>query len=95
MVLIKTPKGTFEYKKSTHKDKKLMVNVNDKWIHFGQKNYEHYFDKTHLLDPKLNHLDKKRREEYLARASGIKNKENKLTKDDITSPNYHAINILW
>jgi hypothetical protein len=84
-----------EYQLSERKDKKLKAYVNGKWIHFGQHSYEHYFDRTKLLNPKLNHMDKQRRKEYLARASNIKNKEKKLTKDDINSANYHAIRILW
>jgi hypothetical protein len=95
MVLVKTNKGTFEYELSNRKDKKLKVLIDGHWIHFGQQGYEHYYDKTKLLNPKLNHGDKKRQEEYLLRASNIRNKENKLTKDDIKSPNFHSINILW
>ena len=84
-----------EYELSERKDKKLKALVNNKWIHFGQQGYEHYFDRTKLLNPKLNHMDKQRRKEYITRASNIKNKEKKLTKDDINSSNYHAIRILW
>jgi len=84
-----------EYQVSERKDKKLKAYVNGQWIHFGQEGYEHYFDRTKLLNPKLNHMDKQRRKEYIARASNIKNKEKKLTKDDINSANYHAIRILW
>jgi Skp family chaperone for outer membrane proteins len=84
-----------EYQLSERKDKKLKAFVNNGWIHFGQVGYEHYFDRTKLLNQKLNHMDKQRRKEYIARASNIKNKEKKLTKDDINSANYHAIRILW
>jgi Skp family chaperone for outer membrane proteins len=84
-----------EYQLSERKDKKLKAFVNNQWIHFGQVAYEHYYDRTKLLNPKLNHMDKQRRKEYIARASNIKNKEKKLTKDDVNSPNYHAIRILW
>jgi hypothetical protein len=83
------------YFKSEKPNKKLKVKVNDKWVHFGNSNYEHYFDKTGLLDKNLNHLDDDRRRRYIARASKIKNKDGNLTANDINSPNYHSINILW
>lgn len=86
--------GKFNYEKSTRKDKKLMVIVNGKKIHFGARNMEHFKDKTGIWKS-LDHNDPKRRKNYLARAKGIKNKEGKLTKDIETSPNYHAIRILW
>ena len=86
--------GKFNYEKSTRKDKKLMVIVDGKKIHFGARNMEHYKDKTGLWK-ELDHLDKKRRKNYLARSGGIRNKEGKLTKDIETSPNYHSIRILW
>lgn len=86
--------GKFNYEKSTRKDKKLMVIVDGKKIHFGARNMEHFKDKTGILKS-LDHNDPKRRKNYLARSKGIKNKEGKLTKDIETSPNYHAIRILW
>jgi hypothetical protein len=87
--------GKYEYKLSTNKNKKLMVKVNNKIIHFGQKGYEHFFDKTELLDKKLNHGDKERRKRYLLRAKNIKDKSGKLTANNPESPNYHSIRILW
>lgn len=83
------------YERSTKADKKLQVWVGGKWIHFGQKGYEHYYDKTQLLPKAWNHKDPVRRRQYLARASGIRNGKGKLTADDAKSPNYHAIRILW
>jgi len=87
--------GKYEYKLSTAKNKKLMTEVNGKTIHFGQKGYEHFFDKTGLLPKSLNHNDPKRQKNYLSRSRGIKNKEGKLTANNPQSPNYHAIRILW
>lgn len=94
--------GKYTYYKSSRKDKKLMTNIDEKtggstWVHFGSKKplMEHYFDKTGLLDKKLNHGDKDRRKSYLARAKSIKDKNGKLTKDNPYSPNYHSIRILW
>lgn len=86
------------FKKSTHKNKKYMVYVNSikKWIHFGDLNYQHYEDKTPLkLYSNLNHLDKKRRNNYLKRAKGILDKNGNLTYKNIESPNYYSIKYLW
>ena len=85
----------YEYFLSERSDKKLKVKVNGKWIHFGQKNFEHFRDKTGLLDKKLNHEDDIRRFNYRARASKIKDKSGRLTVDDPESANYHAFRILW
>jgi hypothetical protein len=87
--------GNYIYQKSNRKDKKLYTIVNGKAVHFGNINYEHYKDKTGLLDKKLNHLDRDRQKSYLARAKGIKDKNGKFTYKDPNSPNYHSYNILW
>jgi len=84
-----------EYQLSERKNKKLKAYVNGKWVHFGQKGYEHYFDNTGLLPKSENHLDEKRRELYLKRASKITDKEGNLTAKDKTSPNWCSIHILW
>ena len=84
-----------EYQLSEKKNKKLKAYVNEKWVHFGQKGYDHYRDATSLLPKSQNHLDLKRRELYLKRALKITDKEGNLTKDDKTSSNYHALRILW
>ena len=85
----------YNYQLSKNKNKKLMVVVNNKTIHFGDIRYQHFNDSTNLLDKKLNHNDKKRQENYLKRAKGIKNKKGELTYKDPTSPNYHAVRVLW
>jgi len=90
----KTIKG-YTYFISDKPDKKLMVDVNGKRLYFGATGYQHYKDKTGLLNPDLNHLDKTRRKRYLIRASNIKDKEGNYTHLNPESPNYHAINILW
>jgi len=67
---------------STRKNKKYMVlNPDDKLIHFGAIGYEDF----------TKHKDKERRDAYLRRATKIKGdwKSNKY------SPNNLAINILW
>ena len=85
-----------EIKQSTQKNKKYMVLVNDKWIHFGDSRYEQYRDSTPLkLYSYLDHKDKQRRRNYLLRAKGIKNKFDALTYLDKNSPNYWSIKYLW
>jgi hypothetical protein len=87
--------NNIEYQLSEKKNKKLKAYVNEKWVHFGQKGYDHYRDATYLLPKSQNHLDEKRRENYLKRALKITDKEGNLTAKDINSANYHAIKILW
>jgi hypothetical protein len=87
--------GGYEYKLSPTKNKKLRVIVNGKTIDFGDIRYEHYFDKTGLLNKGLNHNDKERQKSYLARATNILDKNGRKTEKDPSSANYHAIKILW
>ena len=87
--------GSYDYQLSNNKNKKLMVVINDKKIHFGDIRYEHYYDKTELLNKKLNHNDKKRQTNYLKRSKGIINKKGELTYLNPLSPNYHSIRVLW
>ena len=55
------------------------------WVHFGDTRYQDY----------TQHKDKKRRELYFKRASQIRDKNGKLTINDITSPNYWSARVLW
>ena len=87
--------GKYQYSLSTRKNKKLMVIVNNKTIHFGEKTMEHFSDKTGLLDKSKSHNNQIRRKNYLTRSAGIKTQNGKLTKDDPESPNYHSRRILW
>jgi hypothetical protein len=86
--------GNYTYEKSTAKGKKLMTTVKGKKVHFGDKDMQHFKDKTGIWSSK-DHGDKERRKNYLARSAKIKNKEGKLTKNDPTSSNWHARKILW
>ena len=86
--------GKYDYKKSTNPKKKLMVVVNNKTIHFGSRDMDHFKDKTGIWKSK-DHGDEKRRKNYLTRSAGIKRKDKTLTKDDPTSANFHSRNILW
>jgi len=86
--------GKYEYEKSDRKNKKLNVLVNGKTIHFGDTRYEHFKDKTGIWSA-LDHNDEKRRRNYRARASKIKNKKGELVFKNPMSPAYHSYNILW
>lgn len=74
---------------SNRKNKKFYVSFlkNNKihTIHFGNINYEDF----------TKHQDLDRRDRYLSRATKIRDKNGKLTKNNILSPNYWSINILW
>ena len=85
----------YAFQKSTRKNKKYMVNYDHKWIHFGDTRYDQYEDKALGLYKDQNHYDKRRRESYLKRAKGIKDKNGNLTYLDKTSPNYYSVKFLW
>ena len=74
------------YKKSvvpsTRKNKKYMIlNDDDKYIHFGDSRYEDY----------TKHQNEERLQNYLSRATKIEGN----WKKDKYSPNNLAINLLW
>lgn len=94
MVWINTLLGKFDYKKSTRRDKKLMVVVDGKTIHFGQVGYEQYHDKTGIWKH-MDHNDQTRRKRYILRATEIKTGDGELTFRNPKSPNAHAIWVLW
>ena len=76
--------------KSKAKGKKFSVYVkNDKGgkklIHFGSSDYQDF----------TQHRDPKRREAYLKRAKGIRNKKGELTYLDKNTSNYWSIKTLW
>lgn len=79
--------GRYTYELSDRKNKKLKTIVKGKEVHFGDKRYKHYFDKTELLPKSLNHGDEDRRRNYLRRTEPLGN--------DPTKANYHARKILW
>ena len=91
MVLI----NNIEYQLSERKNKKLKAFVNGRWIHFGDNRYQHFKDITGLLDPSYNHNDLYRRLNYLKRSSKIRDKNGNITMNNINSPNYHAVRIIW
>ena len=56
-----------------------------KLVRFGLRGMQDY----------TQHKDPERRENYLARSAGIRDKNGNLTKDDKFSANYWARKILW
>lgn len=83
---------------SKAKNKKYSVYVmkdgKKKLIHFGDSRMQQFKDKIGHYKSK-DHGDKKRRDSYLARAKGIKDKSGKLTYTDKNSANYYSVNFLW
>jgi len=87
---------SIEFKKSTRKNKKYMVRVGNKWVHFGDNRYQQFNDKTPLkLYSHLNHYDVERLDKYRRRAMGIMNKRGELSYRNINSPNYWSLRYLW
>ena len=71
---------------SKRKNNKYVVTLpNGKQIHFGSPLYEDY----------LIHKNNNRRENYLKRATKIRNKKGDLTYNNPESPNFWSINLLW
>jgi hypothetical protein len=86
--------GRFNYEKSTRPDKKLMVKVNNRTIHFGARSMGHFKDKSRIWASK-DHGDPERRKSFRARMSGVKKKDGSKAVNDPNSPAYHAIRVLW
>lgn len=86
--------GKYYYTKSTDQKHKLSVIVDGHKINFGDRNMQHYRDKTGIWRSK-DHNDPKRRKSYLSRAKGIKKKDGTYAWKDPKSANYHAVRILW
>lgn len=74
----------FDFQKSTRKNKKYMVRVNNKLLHFGDNRYQQYKDKIGLYSM-LDHGDPKRKKAYYARHG----------KAVTYSPKWFSHNYLW
>lgn len=85
------------FKKSNRKGKKYsVITPSGKTVHFGNSNHEQYKDSTGLrLYSHLDHCDEARRDRYLARAKGIKNKKGELTWTDPETANFYSVKYLW
>ena len=78
-----------DFKVSTRKNKKYMVKLeNGTTVHFGDKRYQQYRDSTGVgAYSHLNHLDKKRRENYKTR--------HEKTRHNKYSPSWFSDSFLW
>lgn len=74
-------KAVFKYKGETHT------------LHFGDKRYEQYKDKSKFYSH-LDHLDEKRRRNYRQRHSNIMSNGSPAYLNP-TSPAFWSYNILW
>lgn len=74
--------GKGKFKKSVYVKGK---NGKPKLIHYGHSDYQDF----------RQHKDEKRRQNYLKRAKGIKNKEGKLTWNNKDTKNYWSVHDLW
>jgi hypothetical protein len=72
----------------------VMKDGKKRLIHFGDNRYSQFKDKIGFYK-NLDHNDPKRRDLYLKRAKGIRNKKGELTYKDKSSPNYYAVRYLW
>lgn len=86
--------GRYNYEKSTRPDKKLMVKVNNRTIHFGARSMGHFKDKTGIWKSK-DHGDPDRRKSFRSRMSGVKKKDGSKAVNDVNSPAYHSLRVLW
>ena len=69
-------------KKSTRKNKKYMVEIDGKIIHFGSSQHQQYKDRTKLaLYKDKDHNDPKRRQNYFKRHSGVSTRREAIEKE--------------
>lgn len=64
---------------------KLMVQVGGEWIHFGASAYDDF----------TTHKDERRRANYCARASGIRDAKGRVAGNNPSSPNFYSMRLLW
>jgi len=90
-----------KFEKSDKNDKKYMVIVEDRstkkrrTIHFGGLGYPQYKDRTPLkLYKKLNHMTRKRMQNYFKRHSGTGNRKMAIDKEIDKSNGYYNAKIL-
>ena len=74
---------------SKAKNKKFSVYV----MKDGKKTIIHFGDSR--MEDFRQHKDKKRRQNYLKRSAGIRDKQGRLTKDNKNTSNYWARRVLW
>lgn len=85
----KIDKPLYKPYRSDKKEKKGMVYV----MKEGKKRLIYFGDSS--MQDFTQHKDKARRENYLKRSGGIKDKSGRLTADNKNSANYWSRTILW
>ena len=64
-------------------------------LHFGDRRYEQFKDRTNLgIYTKKNHNDKRRQNNYYNRHSGVKNRKKAIHKEKINNNGYYTPKIL-
>jgi hypothetical protein len=87
---------TLKFEKSKSKNKKYsVISPSGKTINFGDLRYQQFKDTALGLYKNLDHGDKKRQKNYCKRSAGIRDKNNKLTKNNKESPNHYSMRYLW
>ena len=91
--LIKFEKGPFPKKYTAYvRDKKTKKT---RKIHFGDRRYQQYKDRTPLKIYKhKNHNTRKRMQNYFARHSGIKNRTHAIRKEIANNKGYYTPKLL-
>lgn len=91
--IIKFSKGPFPKKYTAFVKNKKSNKIRK--IHFGDRRYQQYKDRTPLkLYKNKNHGTRKRMINYYSRHSGTKNRKNAIEKEKIKSKRYYNPKIL-
>ena len=91
--IIKFSKGPFPKKYTAHVKNKKTKKIRK--IHFGDKRYQQYKDRTPLqLFKNKNHNTRKRMQNYYSRHSGTKNRKTAIEKEKRKSKGLYNAKIL-
>ena len=92
-IIIKFSKGPFPKKYTAYVKNKKTKKIRK--IHFGDKRYQQYKDRTPLkLYKNKNHCTKKRKQNYYSRHSGTKNRKKAIKKEKRKSRGLYNAKIL-
>ena len=91
--IIELKKGPFPKKYTAYIKNKKTKKI--KKLHFGDRRYQQYKDRTNLkLYKNKNHNTRKRMENYYSRHSGTKNRKKAISKEIKKSNGYYTPKIL-
>ena len=92
-IIIKLKKGKHQKKYTAYIKNKKTKKIRK--LHFGDKNYEQYKDRTPLkLYKHKNHNTRKRMQNYYSRHSGTKNRLKAIKREKKKSKGYYTSKIL-